>query len=283
MKEKRIKVALVQPKVCPDDNENLDHVYSLVKKASQQKPDIICLPERWFFINPYEANVRAEIQDERGIQYQNVKKWASEHQIPIISGAIWEWRNGYDKPFVTSYFFYERGNEIGRQDKIQLYKGERKAFEPGKKLNIFSSHVDDENRSFDFFFAILICFDLHITNTLSHLSVKNGAEILFSPTLIISKGERSWETYVRSRALENRVPILSVNSIMEYNDRKFRGKSKILSFPKGPISPVNLDYICLDDSPQIFLKEIELEFPNYIRKKRMRQFVPVHNIEVVKF
>src|SRR6056297_2254356 len=119
MKEKWIKVALVQPKLIEDNNKNIERVENLIRKAAEDRPDVVILPERWWFINPFAGEVKEKIQEERGAQYQYAKQWAKELSINIVAGSIWEWRKGFEKPYITSYFFDNNGKEVGRQDKIQ--------------------------------------------------------------------------------------------------------------------------------------------------------------------
>ena len=58
----------------------------------------------------------------------------------------------------------------------------------------------------------------------SETFVKKGAQILFSPSRIVKRGIDPWETYVRARSLENRVPILAAN----VRNKKYGGNSMII-------------------------------------------------------
>jgi predicted amidohydrolase len=266
-----MKVACIQPKICETINKSYSHIEDLLKKLLNKFEgcEIACLPERWV---PFLQDIYQNIQKERGDHYQFVKDLAKKFNIKILSGAIWEKRKNFKKPSVTCYYFDEKGIEIGRQDKIHLYSYEQGQFEPGRELNIFqlNNHT----------FAILICFDMAFFET-PRLAIENGADILFSPTLIRQDGMQNWKIYLQARALENRIPILACNSVGNVLDRKFLGNSKILSFVNGYISPSKLKIIegPIGESGFVF-DDVDLDFPRKLRKIRLNEKVEKNNIKV---
>ncbi|MFX1438527.1 MAG: carbon-nitrogen hydrolase family protein, partial [Promethearchaeota archaeon] len=205
-----MRVACIQPQIFQDRKKCYLQIKSLLEQLLKKNKncDIACLPERWV---PFSRDPLKNIQDERGLDYNYIKNLAKEFNIKILSGGIWEKRNKSDKPVITCYFFDENGEEIGRQEKIHLYAYEKEQFLPGKDLKIFKL-----NQLFNF--AILICFDMAFFET-PRLAVENGADVLFSPTLIREDGMINWEIYLKARALENRVPIVACNPFGKYQKR----------------------------------------------------------------
>ena len=130
----------------------------------------------------------------------------------------------------------------------------------------------------DLSFSILICFDLHISSHLTRLAVDNGAEIIFSPTLIRQTGGDNWKIYLQARALENRIPVISCNSIFQQYGRNFIGQSKIIHFKKGSSSPVLLHTEETDSTPGFFSRTVDLSFPNKIRHKRLSEILSKETI-----
>ncbi len=268
-----MKIACIQPEVHQNRNKCYSEIKSLVKDLLQEvdKCDIICLPERWV---PLSKDMTQNFQKERGKDYSFVKNLAKEYQLNILSGAIWEKRIHQKKPSITCYYFNEKGEEMGRQDKIHLYSYEREQFEPGKVLNIFKL---DNSR-----FAILICFDVAFFET-PRLAAENGAEVLFSPTQIRKEGMDNWNVYLKARALENRIPIIAINTFGSFFKRKFLGNSKIISFIKGNISPSKLKVVegPLGSSGFIY-DNIDLKFPNKLRKIRFKEKIEKNKIGIRK-
>ena len=266
-----MKVACIQPVICENISKSYSHIEDLLKKLVNKCEDcqIACLPERWV---PYLQNMSQNIQKERGEHYTFVKDLAKQYNINLLSGAIWEQRKNFKKPSVTCYYFNEKGEEIGRQDKIHLYSYEQGNFEPGRELHIFKLGKSN--------FAILICFDVAFFET-PRLAIENGADILFTPTLIREDGMENWRIYLQARALENRIPITACNSVGNVLDRRFLGNSKILSFISGYISPSKLKIVegPLGKSGFIF-DDVDLKFPKKLRKIRLSEKVDKSKIGI---
>ena len=266
-----IRIACIQPEILPQIARSYSEVEKILNSLIKHhnNSDIICLPERWTSpTNGKDLN----IQKERGNNYKFIKNLAKEYGIGIISGALWEKRDTSVKPRITSYFFDHNGDEICRQDKIHLYSFEKFNFEPGKELVIFSFKKIS--------FAILICFDMAFFET-PRLATECGADLLFSPTQISVEGMLNWETYLKTRALENRIPVVACNTFGTIIKRKFPGSSKIISFEKDFISPSKLKVIegPVDSSGFLF-DEIDLAFPKKLRKLRFNEVMDKNKILV---
>ena len=265
-----MKIACIQPKI----HQNLHNCYSeiehLLKRLIEKftKIDIACLPERWI---PFLNDISQNIQKERGESYSFIKNLAGEYQINMISGAIWEKRKNSRKPRITSYFINEKGEEIGRQDKIHLYTYEQEHFQPGNELNLFT--LDS------FLFAILICFDMAFFET-PRLAVENGADILFSPTQIREEGMYNWNIYLQARALENRIPVVACNSVGAYLKRRFLGNSKIISFVERFVSPSKLKLVEGPKGSGFVFDDIDLIYPRKLREIRLNEKIEKSNINV---
>jgi len=265
-----MKIACIQPEisskraVCYSEIERLlNELLTNVDKCS-----VVCLPERWV---PFSDDLPKNLQKERGQDYQFVRNLSKEYGINFISGAIWEKRDLLKKPCITSYFFSEDGEEIGRQDKIHLYSYERDQFEVGKELNLFK--LDN------YLFAILICFDMAFYET-PRLASENGADFLISPTQIREEGMHNWNIYLQARALENRIPVVACNSVGSFLKRRFLGNSKIISFVKSFISPSKLKIVEGPIGSGYVHDEIDLNFPKKIRKIRLNEKIEKSEIKV---
>jgi len=267
-----LKLILIQSEMFDKDKECFIEIQNLINSipSIEENCDLVCLPERWIKMNP---NLEKNIQEERGSHYQFIKKIAKKYHINILSGGIWEKRENSNKNYVTCYFFNKDGEEIGRQDKIHLYRYEKFFFEPGDTLNLFNlnGHL----------FSILICFDMVFETP--RFAVRNGAEFLISPTLIREEGMENWGVYLRAKSLENRVPIAACNSFGILKDRIFPGNSKIISFVKGFYSPSKLKVL---EAPfnkhAILFDNIDLRFPNKLRKKRLKEAISLEEIKLKK-
>lgn len=267
-----MKVACIQPKLFENREKCYKEIENILKELLETHTncEVICLPERWV---PYSRDSNQNFQEQRGNDYTFIKNLAKEYDIKMISGAIWEKRINSKKPVITSYFFDEYGEEIGRQDKIHLYSYEREHFEPGKELNLFQLKNS-------YCFTILICFDMAFIET-PRLAVENGADLLFSPTQIREDGMLNWHVYLQARALENRVPIVACNTLGSYLRRKFVGNSKIISFHKGNISPSKLKTIEAPKGKSGYVfDDLDLNFPRKLREIRFKERIDKTKIKI---
>jgi predicted amidohydrolase len=251
-----------------------ENITQIIKKAANESPDLIMLPERWRSVPPKE-NFFDAIEVERGHSYQLLKKIAIENGVWIITGGIWEKRSN-GSYYITCYVFDDQGQEIGRQDKLHLYSYEPKIFTPGNQLRIFTHQPSNSK------FAILICFDIAFFET-PRLAIENKAEFLLSPTLIRTEGLYNWNIYLQARALENRVPIAACNPVGTIFGNSYSGKSKIIRFKRGHISPSVLEITEGAESEQsIISKKVNLSFPNSIRKKRIGEKRDPSTIQIIE-
>ena len=131
-------------------------------------------------------------------------------------------------------------------------------------------------------FAILICFDMAFYETPS-LATENGADLLLSPTSIKESGMSNWKIYLQARVLENRIPALSCNTYGILNGTIFLGNSKILSFVKGFTSPSKLRLLEGPIGSEGFVyDDVDLKFPQKLRKLRLNERIDKNKIEVNK-
>ena len=267
-----MKIACLQPEVLPTRSQCYNEIERLLKELLEKAGTcrLISLPERWV---PFLNDIHENIQEERGKDYQFIKSLAREYSVNFVSGAIWEKRSNLEKPIITSYYISENGEEIGRQDKIHLYSYEREHFLPGNVLNLFN--LDN------FQFAILICFDMAFFET-PRLATENGADFLVSPTQIREEGLHNWNIYLQARALENKIPVIACNVVGSFFKRKFLGKSKIISYQKGPITPSILNIKEGPIGTGFIFDDVDLKFPLRLRKIRLAEKVEKTNIKVIK-
>ncbi|MEJ2249910.1 MAG: carbon-nitrogen hydrolase family protein [Candidatus Lokiarchaeota archaeon] len=267
-----MKVACIQSEIFKTREECYTNIENLIRNLmnGNKGVDIVCLPERWL---PFFTELNKNIQKERGESYNFLRKIAQKYKIHLLSGAIWEIRKPSEKPWITCYYFDDNGKEIGRQDKMHLYSFEKQNFQNSNTLHIFKIEK--------FKFSILICFDMAFFET-PRIATMNGAEILFSPTQIRKEGMYNWNIYLQARVLENRIPVVAVNSFGEIGERKFIGKSKIITFTNGFFSPSKLKILEAPSNKSSFIcSDIDLKFPNKLRKIRLNERIDMKNIEIV--
>lgn len=176
-----------------------DEAIALIKNRispfiAKEKPDFLLLPEKWVM----------QRYDEESTQLTHLLdlfcELSREDGCTIVPGSFSVVRK--DKLYNSSPVISE-GKILGWSDKISLYRIEKNEFTPGQSINVFQSSGIK--------FSVAVCYDLDFPYY-TKVVIRKGARILLNPSLIHESFHGMWHIYVTGRSLENRIPILSVNS-----------------------------------------------------------------------
>ena len=175
------------------------------RRASAKGARLICLPEHWLL---------SRILTEDDAITRRFSKLAVEIDAYINMGANFETRGA--RTYMTSTTLGPDGRVMSKQDKIHLYRREKRTAVRGSQIEVMT--VDG------FKAAVLVCHDVVFPETARQATFK-GAELLLVPSLIPPKGIEPWLVYLRARALENRVPLVAPNL---YAPPELTGRSCII-------------------------------------------------------
>ncbi len=198
-----LKAGLIQTRAYSSNKEGVSRVSKLLENLGKRKTSIVCLPEQWLKNNDIE---------DFDTEFKDFKEISKKYQMTIIPGAFYQ--KNTEGVTISAPIINPHGEIIGRQEKIHPFDYEKKTVTPGKEAKIFDTGCK---------FGVVICYDM-VFPRVSETFVKKGAQILFSPSRIVRRGIDPWETYVKARSLENRVPILAAN----VSSRKYGGSSTII-------------------------------------------------------
>ncbi|KAI6660548.1 Omega-amidase NIT2 [Oopsacas minuta] len=196
-----LKIALVQNLVGKNKQENIDHSFSLVRKARENGATMISLPE--CFQSPYGNQYFGEYAETiPGYTTEQLKSLAKELGIYLIGGSIPE-RDG-DKLYNTTTVFNPSGDMILKFRKIHLFDIDI----PGK-ITFLESNTLSSGSKIGYFdtkycrVGIGICYDIRFPE-LAMLMNKLGCKVLIYPGCFnMTTGPVHWELLIRARALDN--------------------------------------------------------------------------------
>ena len=237
-----VKLGLVQTIAYPSNEIAIKKISQSIKSLGRKETDIVTLPEQWLNNNRI-PNFDSEFSD--------FKKIAKDYSMTIIPGAFYERRKS--KLVISAPVIGQKGEIIGRQEKIHPFDYEQKLVNSGRETKVFQTSCR---------FGIIICYDMVFSDVANSL-VKKGAEVLFSPSRIVKRGVTPWHLYVQVRALENRVPVIAAN----VENYRFGGKSVIVNLSEndGVIIPKNTIVLQGEKSKT---KDFNLKILRKSRKKR---------------
>ena len=142
-----MKLGLCQLPVTADLRQNHSAMQDMVRKASAQGCDVICLPEMWPC--PYENSAFvAFAEPEGGETWQCLSKIAQECGVYLVGGSMPEQEG--DRIYNTCFVFSPDGEQIAKHRKVHLFDidipgGQRfmesDTFSPGDRFTVFDSPI----------------------------------------------------------------------------------------------------------------------------------------------
>lgn len=178
--------------------ENAGYYLSeLFKEVTALDFDLMVLPEKWIStaVSPESADWKSLVDTIGG--------FSREHEAIVVPGSFSLLRDG--KMYNSAPVFIN-GKLEGFQDKISLFRKENESYARGSSIRVFGNSRMK--------FAVPVCYDLDFPY-FSKIAVEKGADFLVNPSLIAAEFAEMWYIYVKGRSLENRLPVISVNSLSE--------------------------------------------------------------------
>ncbi len=155
--------------------------------------NLLVLPEKWV-----AENISGDEYDHIVSRFSDI---SSAYGSTIVPGSFavetdpGKWKN--ISPVI------DRGHVLGTQAKVSLFMHERNSLSPGTRIETFSALSTT--------LAVEICYDIDFPY-FTKVAVRRGASVVVNPSLIHRDFHDMWHLYVTSRSLENRVPVISINS-----------------------------------------------------------------------
>jgi predicted amidohydrolase len=212
----RISLAQLSP-VLGNKETNLDYISKSMLEAKSQQSDLIVFPE--LFLTGYdvgkELNNLAETIE--GSSINKIKVMCKEHSIYSIVGfPETDETNNY---YISSAVINNQGNLAGSYRKTHLFDKEKFYFKKGEEFKVFHTKIGK--------IGIMICYDLEFPEVARSLKLM-GAEIIIVLTANMSPYEDYQNVYMRSRAMENEIPIVICNRLGSEGEINFFGDSMVV-------------------------------------------------------
>lgn len=224
MKEIRVAVVQMNPRLA-EVSENLVQMSNFVEKiCSEQKVDLVVFPE--LVTTGYECGVRFTDLAERvpGPTANLLAQRAAEFNTHIAFGMV-------AKEKVESILYNAAiligpdGEIIGQYRKVHLRGEERLAFRPGYRYPVLEAGFGQV--------GFLISWDLAFPEVARSL-VLDGAELLIVCANWAQPDAEEWRTYVLARACENSLFVVAANRVGEEYTYSFFGDSMVVG-PRGEV------------------------------------------------
>jgi predicted amidohydrolase len=246
-----IRVAAVQFALGKQSyQEAIEGAQALVKAAAEQGAEMVCFPEHWLL----------EYREHGHLAIEQLSNAARDARTFVITGANYTPNATPASPElrVRSIVIGPDGKRLGQQDKVHLYQSEKKVATPGSQYNVFQSVFGR--------FGILICYDGMFPEAARTVALK-GADLIFIPSRIGHAALDPWILYLRTRALENRIPIIAPNV---FRPPRYIGGTVIVDLiPQGDGKVVLPKIVASAGSGEkIIVADVDVERARELRRER---------------
>ncbi|MBM7570104.1 carbon-nitrogen hydrolase family protein [Aquibacillus albus] len=233
-----ISLAQFSPKL-KDKEMNLETIKSQMEVAKKQYTNLIVFPEMSLTGYLLKDSVTEYAEDTNGPSLRRVKEYCRDIGIDtIISFPEKDGKNYY----ITAIYIDSNGEILGKYRKTHLFDTESNYFTPGNDYPVFDTKWGKV--------GIMICYDLEFPEVARLLRLK-GADIIFIPTANMKPYEKYQEIYLKSRAMENEIPIAICNRIGQEEELEFFGQSMVVDH-EGE------EYVHLNETECLLTCEISL-------------------------
>lgn len=204
-----------------DANRNFDHAKVLIKKAAEDKPDVIVLPETWNVGFAPKETDQKECDDNGKRVKTEIGALAKELKINIVAGSVANIKNG--KLYNTSYVFDRLGSLVCEYDKTHLFTpmGEQNYFEKGDTAVSFE--LDGHSCT------LVICYDIRFPELVRKITAEKQTDYLFMVSQWPAVRVFHLKTLLTARAIENQMFAVCCNCPSDIAGTKFGGNSMIIN------------------------------------------------------
>lgn len=196
------RVAAIQMASGPNITANLQEAERLVELAAATGARIIALPEYFGIMGMKDTDkVAARERDGDGPMQAFLAGQAQRHKVWIVGGSVPLECGNPDKVRNACLVYDQRGERVGRYDKIHLFGfemgneryTEERTIEHGDKVCTLESPYGK--------LGISVCYDLRFPELYRAMG---DVDLIFVPSAFTeTTGKAHWETLVRARAIEN--------------------------------------------------------------------------------
>lgn len=249
----RCRVAAAQISLRKGSYEKtIEGAQNLIHEASKSGAQIVCLPEHWLLEYWREANDAPD----------RIAETAKIEHIFVITGA--NYMPSRSDTRIRSELIDPDGRIVGWQDKIHLFRDERTIAVPGQNYEILPTPFGK--------LGITICYDNVFPEAARTLALR-GADLLFVPSRIISEGLDAWLLYLRTRALENRIPVIAPNV---FDPPRHPGGSVVIDLEESDTGPVVLPKVVASagTGETVIAADINVDRARRLRSTRLSERMP---------
>lgn len=210
-----ISLGQFKPKL-QDKPFNMEKIKKMMKEGKKQQSNLILFPEMSLTGYLLEDSTKLFAEEVTGPSITELREYCRKLEIDIIISFPEKEKQHY---FITALYIDCTGKIQGKYRKTHLFHTESNYFTNGQDYHVIDTQWGKV--------GIMICYDLEFPEVARLLRMK-GADFICVPTANMKPYEKYQEVYVRSRAMENEIPIVICNRIGQEGNLDFFGNSMVV-------------------------------------------------------
>jgi len=214
----RMKVSVVQHNPQDDLKTSLQVLFNTVKRAAEERPDLIALPEYYAFMGDGSKTLAAS-----GAWFEEINAQTSALArslgIPIHAGSLAQTRD--TGTFNTTVVHGADGAEIARYSKIHLFDVDLSDGTQVRESDLICRGDSVETYDLNGWkIGCTICYDLRFPELFRRLR-DQGAELILVPAAFMREtGQAHWHVLLRARAIETACYVAAPAQVFSFNGGK---------------------------------------------------------------
>lgn len=249
-----MKIACLQMDVIPSQPDaNFAHAAQLIRKAVEERPDVVVLPESWD-ISFLPRKATPELYENNYLRaIRQIGDLARSCNVNIVAGSVSRYADG--RLYNTCCIFDRQGELIATYDKTHLFThvGEDKRYTRGESLCMFTL---DGIRC-----GVIICYDVRFPDLVRSMSLE-GMDVLFVVCQWPQARIGLLQTLCAARAIENQMFVVCCDACGTAGEKVCGGGSVIYSASGRALAQADLtEQIITADCDPEKLQALRESFP----------------------
>ena len=266
----KLRVALVQLSADADVAANLDRASALIRRAAEDDPCLIALPEVLHYRGPV-AGFRETAADLPGPLSEPFQELARSLNAWILLGSVAERSADPLRPYNTSVLLDPAGNVAASYRKLHLFDvaiengpSDRESMRTTPGDSSVVAVLEGAAEGSDVRLGMSVCFDLRFPELYRELTAA-GAVILAVPANFTeATGRDHWEVLLRARAIENGAFVIAPAQCGTGGGVPSHGRSMI-------VDPWGIVVAQAPDGPGVLTADLDLDRVRSIRQQHPTQ------------
>lgn len=207
-----MRAAVVQMNSGSDVAANLERAEQLVRAASADGAELVCLPEKWALLGPGET-IAAGAEPLDGPIVSAARGWARELGLHLCAGSVAEDAGDGGKAFNTSVLIDPGGEITATYRKLHMFDVEVDGTVYRESAHEQAGSELTTARAGDVGLGLTVCYDLRFPELYRILALRGATAFTIPSAFTAVTGEAHWEILLRARAVENSAFVIAAGQV----------------------------------------------------------------------